>query len=82
MMIDRRNFIYSFCVVAPGIVLLSRPAQSDALSLSDPSSPVRIQDAMNVNSIVFKIDGWDRYDAVTDNQVLIKINQSWRTAWR
>jgi len=82
MVIDRRSFIRLFGWATPAIVLLSRPTQAD-VTLSERSVQAPVPDAPDVNAIVFRIDGWDCYDDVaTDNQWLIRINQSWRAAWR
>lgn len=54
------------------------------------------EDGTAMTFIVFKIDGWDRCNELamdrlsgnpvtkssSPNQMLIRINQSWRTAWR
>lgn len=87
-MIDRRTFIQGAALVAttPALVAL-RPLSSEAQSrsslLTTSVPPVR-GDGADGNLVVFKIDGWDYFDpkGSTGNTVLIKINQSWRAAWR
>ena len=81
-MIDRRNLIRAFCLLAPGIALLSRPRQADASLPSEPPPSAPVPKAADVNSITFKIDGWDCRATATGDEMLIRINQSWRTAWR
>jgi hypothetical protein len=87
MMMDRRTFILRTTLVgtAPALanlLLLPSAAQSRA-ALQRPSPPQPAADGSDVNSVVFKIHGWDYSDnPVSGNQVSIKINQSWRTAWR
>ena len=85
MRIDRRAFIQCAAVVA------TTPAFAALLPLSPTvqASPVPNRsplawDSTEANSIVFKIAGWDCYDAKgsAEDEVLIRINQSWRTAWR
>ena len=88
MVIDRRHFIQgaAFVATAPvmaALVPLSMRAASQASVLGErvPQSATTGTDA---NSIEFKIDGWDHCDAKVPsaNEVLIRINQSWRTGWR
>jgi hypothetical protein len=81
MMIDRRSFIQGALGVASAFPALSstKPAlRSDYSRLQHQTEPP----AVDPNSIAFKIDGWDRCDTATENQLWIRINQSWRTAWR
>lgn len=82
MMINRRIFMQGALGGVPALAALlsSAPLQaSQALPL-----PAQVAGGgTDPNQIVFKIDGWDRCDpAATDNQVSIRINQLWRTAWR
>jgi hypothetical protein len=76
MRIDRRTFIQSAAILttlpALGVLL--------PLSLAAETPPVT-GDGVHV---VFKIDGWDYCGAKisTEHEVLIRISQSWRTAWR
>jgi hypothetical protein len=79
-------------------VLLPRPSRGQSQnSLPVGPGPAMVADETNGDLVVFKIDGWDRCDDHTAlagsssnvvttisscNQVGIKINQSWRTAWR
>jgi len=84
MRINRRAFIQGATLVATTsalAALLPLSPTKQASALASRSSLAR--DSTEVNSIVFKIDGWDS-DAKDSNEheVLIRINQSWRTAWR
>jgi hypothetical protein len=88
MMIDRRTFIQSAALFATAPVIaamlpLSSTAQSQISQLTGLAREMA-KDAADRNSIVFKIDGWDVYDAngPVGNELLIKINQWWRTGWR
>jgi hypothetical protein len=85
--IDRRTFIQgaAFFATAPVIAAmlpLSSTAPSQVSQLGGPAREM-VEDATD-NSTIFKIDGWDRYNAEgpAGDEVLIKINQSWRTGWR
>jgi hypothetical protein len=85
MRIDRRSFIQSAAFVATTQAfppLLPLPSTME-LSLVRAESP-SARDATDATCIVFKIDGWDdrATRSVSENEVLIRINQSWRTAWR
>ena len=74
----------------------SSAARSRASRLPCALPPPMAGAGTDVNAIVFKIDGWDRRDDLamdrssanpvtegsTANEVWIRINQSWRTAWR
>jgi hypothetical protein len=77
------------------LLLFSSTVQSHA-SLLPCALPPPDGGAKDLNPIVFRIYGWDRCDdfdmdrltanpitnASSANQVLIRINQTWRTAWR
>jgi hypothetical protein len=71
MIIDRRKFIQGSALVA---------------SLAPQMQCVRSEesaDAAVESPVVFKIDGWNLDDErPEENEMLIRINQSWRTAWR
>lgn len=79
MKIDRRTFIQS------AAILTTLPALAALLPLSSAAeTPVMTGTGTDGDQVVFKIDGWDHCGAKvsTENEVLIRINQSWRTAWR
>lgn len=82
MTINRRIFIRGALGGVPAFAALlsSEPLQA---SQASPLPAQVAEGGTDPNRMVFKIDGWDRWDtAATDNQVSIRINQSWRTAWR
>jgi len=85
MMIDRRAFIQCAALVAttPTVATLFRLSPTVQASPVPTASPVA-RNSTDANFIVFKVDGWDCSDAKnsTENEVLIRINQSWRAAWR
>ncbi len=88
MMIDRRTFMNGGILVAmpstlAALLSLSSAATSDASPASGavPLQPVEAR--TDSDQVVLRIDGWDGYDDTSlDNQISIKINQAWRTAWR
>jgi hypothetical protein len=85
MRIDRRGFIQCAALVATTPVFTALlPFSPTAQAPPVPGRLPSPRDSTDANSIVFKIDGWDCSDAKgsTENEVLIRINQSWRTAWR
>jgi hypothetical protein len=80
MMIDRRAFIIN------GATLLAA-APALAVLLPGPSiaqTPLLTRAGADENSVLFKIDGWDAYgaEASNGNEVWLRIDQSWRAAWR
>jgi hypothetical protein len=67
-MIDRRKFLTTLVAVAPTLSLLP-------VALPTP--------AAETNRLVMKIYGWSTPgQSGTDEEVWIRVNQSWRTAWR
>jgi hypothetical protein len=80
MMIDRRTFI-----VQGATLLAIAPAFGGMLPRSSMAETPSITKAgADENSTVFKIHGWDAWDAESSNgnEVWLRINQSWRAAWR
>jgi|HubBroStandDraft_5_1064220.scaffolds.fasta_scaffold01249_4 hypothetical protein len=80
MMIDRRTFIINgttFLAAAPALAVLL-PGPSIA------QTPLLTRAGADENSVLFKIDGWDAYgaEASNGNEVWLRIDQSWRAAWR
>ncbi len=81
MTIDRRTFIQRTALLA------AIPTLAD-LSMAEAPLPPGLSpqaaDTTHANFAVLKIAGWDHCDAKDSNgnEVLIRINQSWRTAWR
>jgi hypothetical protein len=98
MMIDRRTFIQSAGVVvatSAAAVVLPRSSRAQSQnSLTVGPGLAMVDDGTKGGLVVFKIDGWDHHTALvgsspnavttvsSSNEVGIKINQSWRTAWR
>jgi hypothetical protein len=81
-MMDRRIFIQGAALVAtvPAIANLFSP--SSATPSNPEPLPVHSAPAQGpAESTLLKIHGWD---CCTDNdsQAVIRITQSWRTAWR
>ena len=82
---------------AASFLSLSSILQTSGLPLPNPLSTELIPSETDRNCVVFKIDGWDCSDdgdssklvsadlltaESTENDVLIKLNQSWRiTSW-
>jgi hypothetical protein len=92
MIINRRIFVQSAALVGAAPVLAnllllpsgtqSREFQKTALM---PAQHTRVNS--DANSSLFKIDGWDRNDigvdrSQLDSHTVIRLTQSWRTAWR
>jgi hypothetical protein len=78
MRIDRRTFIQS-------AILTTLPALAALLPLSSAAETPPVTAAgKDGDHVVFKIEGWDHCGAKisTEHEVLIRINQSWRPAWR
>jgi hypothetical protein len=79
MIIDRRTFI------TRGMTLLVTVPALGALPRWLSTLPPRMTGAgAGENLLVFKIDGWDNKDGEASNgdEVWIRINPSWRVAWR
>ena len=80
MMIDRRTFI-----LQGATLLATAPALAGVLPRSSTTqTPLMTGARADANPVLFKIDGWDHCDAKASNgnEVWIRINQSWRSAWR
>ena len=82
MIINRRIFIQTALVGAPA--LKARTAWKPLPPCHAlPSSAQVGGHGTDPNQVVFRIDGWDCCDDIAaKDQVSIRINQSWRTAWR
>jgi hypothetical protein len=82
MIIDRRKFIQGSALVASTSVLATLIPRSLAPQMQCVRSE-ESADAAVESPVVFKIDGWNLDDErPEENEMLIRINQSWRTAWR
>ena len=74
MIIDRRAFAAGTALVAIA------PMVAPPFELLSSSLPA---DAASIGRVVFMIDGWSsRGDSVTDDQLWIRVDRSWRAAWR
>jgi hypothetical protein len=82
MIIDRRSFIQGSAFIASASVLATLIPRSLAAQIQSVRSE-QSADAAVESPVVFRIDGWN-LDAERSegNDMLIRINQSWRTAWR
>jgi hypothetical protein len=82
MIIDRRTFIQGSTLVASTSVLATLLPRT----LATQPQPVQREQALNETArspVVFKVDGWSpNSERPEDNEVLIRLNQSWRAAWR
>ena len=76
------------------LLLLSPSAQTDRSLVAEPTTERDAAVETTVNDVLFKIYGWDcchsigidhsQVDskAVNDGRAVIRVMQSWRTAWR
>ena len=79
MIIDRRSFIQGATFAASSVVLARSLPLSPALAPADARAADRDSDS---EPVVFRIAGWDaNTDKAAENEVVILINQSWRSAW-
>jgi hypothetical protein len=82
MLIDRRSFMQAAALLAVGELLsLSPNVAAYASPISNPVPPQMAAGGANTKDVI-KIDGWDRLRDSADDEVFIRINQAWRTAWR
>ena len=80
MNIDRRSFIQAVAIVASSSALMPLLPVSSIAGGSSVQSPA---EAAVSDSVVFTIDGWDLdKHGLSQNEVRIRVNQSWRSAWR
>jgi hypothetical protein len=79
---NRRTFIQSAAIIAAGD-LLSIPSKSQPDSSADKDS---VPGGTAIGEIeatqVMKIYGWDEPGDPPGDEVFIRVNHSWRTAWR
>jgi hypothetical protein len=80
MTLDRRTFILqgaTLLAVSPSLGMI-------APGVSAAQIPPIPQSDTHANSIRFQIDGWDRCETDVPNpdEVWLRLNQSWRVAWR
>jgi hypothetical protein len=84
MILDRRTFLQeaAFFAMTPAIAAFL-PRTSTAQQPRAKSAVEKLEGGTESKLVGFKIDGWELETRVpAENQVLIRINQSWRTAWR
>ena len=82
MLIDRRSFMQAAALVVVGD-LLSPSSNVRAYASSLPASvPTETAVAETGTKHVFKVDGWDQLCDPVGDEVFIRVNQAWRTAWR
>jgi hypothetical protein len=80
MMIDRRTFM-----IQGATLLATAPALAVVLPHSPTApTPLITRAGADENAILFRIDGWDSCDGEVSNgnELWLRINRSWRTAWR
>jgi hypothetical protein len=87
MIIDRRKFIQhsALLAAAPALAsLLSASLTAPATAAPRPDSLPRqpVSPDNDWNRAVFKIEGWDHSLDPAGDQMLIRITQAWKTAWR
>ena len=82
MNIDRRSFIQAVAVAGSASALMAfvpLSSMTDARSVQS-GGPAEAADS---DSVVFTIDGWEvEKHGLSQDEVRIRINQSWRSAWR
>lgn len=84
---NRRVFIQRIFLVATAPVVVAFLPLADAVPVSSSRNSLPIQEPDDVTDkdlVLFRIYGWDELDAEgpSGNGLSIRINQSWRTAWR
>lgn len=87
-MIDRRVFIQrTFLAATTQVVVAFLPVAAALPASSRPdslSTPER-RHVTNEDLVLFKIYGWGdepEAEGANENELFIRMNQSWRTAWR
>jgi len=80
MIVDRRTFMIQGATLLATVPALAVVQPCESTAQAPPMTGAR----GDKNAVVFKIDGWDYCDAEASkgNEVYLRINQSWRTAWR
>ena len=78
MMIDRRGFLARMALATAAPVLGALRAQATPIAATQ-ATPI----AADVSCVAFMIDGWSiQDDSASGDRVWIRIDRSWRTAWR
>ena len=84
MEMDRRTFMQGAALSVGGLLIYS----ADVLAHASPAAESSARAAVEADAKhVFKVAGWDQriqptVPAAAGDEVLIHINQAWRTAWR
>jgi hypothetical protein len=82
MIIDRRTFIQGSAFVASTSAFATLIPGSLAAQVQSVQHK-RVLGETADSSVVFKIDGWSLdTKSPEENEAFLRINQSWRTAWR
>lgn len=83
-MINRRSFLQLSILTAsiPAILAVEAVYVAEPALSASPSRPTREPD--DAHAVVFDIEGWDVVDSANPDEtsLSIRLNQSWRTAWR
>ena len=83
MIIDRRTFIQGSTLAASSSLLATLIPRSSAEQPPQSERSEQRADEPAGSQVVFKIDGWSLDGRRPDeNEVFIRVSQSWRTAWR
>ena len=72
-------------LVSGSLVVASSALALSPLLLVHPSSSGAVTGITPSHRVIFKIDGWDAATGLADpisDQMLIRLNQGWRSAWR
>ena len=78
MMIDRRGFLVSMALATVAPVLGALRTRPKPIATTQATSV-----ATDLSSTAFMIDGWSTQDdSAIGDQIWIRIDRSWRTAWR
>lgn len=82
MLIDRRTFVQGTALIAVGDLLSLSSNVRGYASAFPASVPTLMAVGATGPQHVFKVDGWDRLCDSLGDEVFIRVNQAWRTAWR
>jgi hypothetical protein len=75
MQIRRREFVIATLSVVPALAVIGSPASADLPEASPTTEEVKSEGSR------FAIDGWNTAADGGGEQVLIRLNSSWRAAW-
>ena len=80
MMLDRRSFMF-----VSGSLVVASSALAAFPPLFAHSSSGGVTGIAPSPRLIFRIEGWDSAGGLVDpisDQMLIRVNQRWRSAWR